>query len=46
MPYCDEINMSTPRPVGYQYYCKGREKQKSKIKMRGIIRNGILFEFN
>ncbi|MCD7740525.1 MAG: hypothetical protein LUH11_04165 [Candidatus Gastranaerophilales bacterium] len=46
MPYCDEIDTSNPRPVGYRYYCKGREKKNvSKIKPQGIIRNRILFEF-
>lgn len=28
MPYCDEVTFSTPRPVGYGRYCKGREKKK------------------
>lgn len=45
MPYCDEIDMSKPRPVGYRYYCKGREKKPANIKVRGIIRNGVLLEF-
>lgn len=45
MPYCDEIDISKPRPVGYRYYCKGREKTPTALKSRGIIRNGILLEF-
>lgn len=41
MPYCDEVTFSTPRPVGYKQYCKGREKKKP-LK---IIRNGLILEF-
>lgn len=41
MPYCDEVTFSTPRPVGYKQYCKGREKKKP-LK---IIRNGLMLEF-
>ena len=45
MPFCDEIDMSKPRPVGYRYYCKGREKKPTALKVRGLVRNGILLEF-
>lgn len=45
MPYCDEVVKNVPRPVGVRYYCKAREKQNNGLKPVGIIRNGLILNF-